>query len=169
MEGEFKDALSRIDPLLDGEIMRIDPGDLSREAACGLYVILKGLEKVVKSRVTAVKENLLDRIDGDERVSGENFWVTHSTQQRQPTLSFDKVHALVLKHRLALDKVFIVPSIEHRDVDLGYLEELVGQGKISEEELGDCYVGGGTVSQLRQGPRGELKKRLTEVAGRLKG
>lgn len=168
MDG-VKDALTRLDPLIDGAIMRVDPGDLQREEACGLFVILKALEKVVKARVERVRDNLIDRIDGDERVEGEHFWVTHSVQQRQPTLSFDKVRDMVVNHRLALDKVFIVPPIEQREVNLGYLEDLVQQGEISEQELADCYVGGGATSQLRQGPRGELKVRLADVSRRLKG
>lgn len=153
--------VKKADALMDDDLMRGDPKSMTLEAAGGAFVIVKALEKVVKMRVDEIKAVLRERIKPGDKLDTDNFWVKHVIQQRKPTLSFDKVRELVEKHNLPEDKVFLippVPPIEEREVDLDFLG-----ANVPGEELNQCYVDSGQTLQIRQGAKGDLKKRLAEV------
>lgn len=158
MDDTTLERVSKVDPLMDDDLMRADPKAMSVKAAGGGYVILKAVEKVVQQRLDAFKATLKARIKPGTKLDEAHFYVNHIEVQGKPYLAFDKVRALQEHHKLPEDAVFLVPPVERREIDLDYLRAHVPQG-----ELDACYETSGVRTQIRQGAKGELKKRLAEV------
>lgn len=155
------EQVRKADALMNDDLMRADPKALSLESAGGGYVILKALEKVVKQRLDDFKSVLKKQIKAGTKYETDLFYINHVQVQRKPTLSFERVRALQKKHDLPVDAVFLVPEpppLDKREVDLDFLRE-----NVPEEELNACYEDSGYSTQVRQGARGELKRRLAEV------
>lgn len=155
------EQLQKADALMNDDLMRADPTTLAMDALGGGYVILKAFEKAVKARLKAFHDVLVEKVPRGQKVETDLFYINHILVQRKPVLSFPKVRALQQKHNLPEDAVFVlpdVPPLEQREVDLDYLRQ-----RVSQQELDACYESTGESTQLRQGARGQLKRRLVEV------
>ena len=152
------ERVQKVDPLMDDDLMRADPKAMSLTAAGGGFVILKAVEKVVKGRLDEFKATLKERIKPGTKLDEPLFYVNHILVQGKPYLSFDKVRELQRQHNLAEDDVFLVPPVERREIDLDFL-----RANVPAQELDACYETSGVTTQVRQGAKGELKKRLAEV------
>lgn len=150
--------VQKVDPLMDDALMRADPKTMSVSAAGGGYVILKALEKVLKSRLDAFKATLKERIKPGTKLDEPLFYINHIKVQGKPFLSFDKVRALQENLNLPEASVFLIPPVERREVDLVFL-----RANVPAAELDACYETSGETTQVRQGAKSDLKKRLAEV------
>jgi hypothetical protein len=152
------ERVQKVDPFMDDALMRADLKTMSVSAVGGGYVILKALEKVLKSRLATFKEVLKTQVKPGTKLDESLFYINHIKVQGQPVLSFAKVRALQVNCKLPEDKVFLVPPIERRTVDLDFLRANVPAAKLDA-----CYETSGETTQIRQGAKGDLKKRLAEV------
>jgi len=152
------ERVRKADPLMDDDLMRGDPKAMTVSAAGGGYVILKALEKVLKARLNEFKATLKERVEPGTKLDEPLFYINHVKVQGKPFLSFAKVRELQQRHNLPEDEVFLIPPVEKREVDLDYL-----RANVPEADLDACYETSGETTQVRQGAKGDLKRRLAEV------